>query len=105
MHSIVFFCSFVSKFQGDIARMPLLKGIFPRSVCILTLTGSVLGAAQTPAPPPAHKPPHIAATAVNKPGVSRPLADLPPAAVFPVAGSPDWSVVTKDPVWVSSARL
>jgi virginiamycin B lyase len=83
--------------------MPSLKQALFRSTCISALTGCMISAAQAPAPAP--KPPHVAATGINKPGISRPLAELHPASVFPVAGSPDWSVVTKDAVWVSSARL
>jgi hypothetical protein len=30
------------------------------------------------------------------------MADLKPVAVFPVAGVPDWQVVTEDAVWVSN---
>jgi streptogramin lyase len=41
---------------------------------------------------------------VVTPGVSRPLADIQTEAVFQVDGTPDWSVATKDSVWVSSAR-
>lgn len=48
--------------------------------------------------------PRIVRPGVNKPGVSLLLANLLPDAVFPVEGSPDWSVVTKDSVWVTSAR-
>lgn len=51
-----------------------------------------------------HHRPHIVRPGVNKPGVSLPLSDLHPKAVFPVEGSPDWSVAANDSVWVSSAR-
>ena len=85
--------------------MPSLKQAIFRSTCISALTGCMISTAQAPTAPPAPKLPHVAATGVNKPSISRPLADLHPASVFPVAGSPDWSVVTKDAVWVSSARL
>jgi virginiamycin B lyase len=87
--------------------MPLLKQTVLYPISVLALAGCMTALAQTPAPAPstAPKPPHIAATGINKPGISHPLADLHPGAVFPVAGSPDWSVVTKDAVWVSSARL
>lgn len=44
------------------------------------------------------------ATGVQTPGVARPISQLLPTAVFPVAGSPDWSVVTASDVWVASAR-
>lgn len=54
--------------------------------------------------PAAHHRPHIVRPGVHTPGISRPLADLHPSAVFPVEGSPDWSVVTRDSVWVDSAR-
>jgi YVTN family beta-propeller protein len=41
---------------------------------------------------------------VTTPGVVRPLDMLKKDAVFQVEGSPDWSVVTKDGAWISSAR-
>lgn len=44
-------------------------------------------------------------TGVKTPGVLRPLSTLVPKTVYPVPGTPDWSVVTKDAVWVSSARV
>ncbi len=84
--------------------MQLLKSPASQSLCLLALAACAISAAQAPAPagPPA---PHPAATGVNKPGISRPLADLHPAAIIPVAGSPDWKVITSDAVWVASARL
>jgi virginiamycin B lyase len=51
------------------------------------------------------RPPKVARTGVTTPGVIRPLGDLKPETIYPVEGSPDWSVVTKDAVWVSSARV
>lgn len=47
---------------------------------------------------------HLQATGVDTPGVVHPVAQLLHTAVFPVAGSPDWSVVTAHDVWVASAR-
>jgi hypothetical protein len=41
---------------------------------------------------------------ITIPGVQRPLSELHPDTVFPVEGSPDWSVMTKDAVWITSAR-
>ncbi len=38
------------------------------------------------------------------PAYRGPLSDIQTEAVFPVEGSPDWSVATKDSVWVASAR-
>lgn len=90
---------------------------------ILSLTGRALvlaglslaasGLSQEPqAAPPvgqglgtAHPhPPRIVRPGVASPGVSRLLTDIKTEAVFPVEGTPDWSVATKDSVWVSSAR-
>jgi virginiamycin B lyase len=51
------------------------------------------------------RPPRVVRPGIAKAGISFPLTDLHPTAVFPVEGSPDWSVVTKDAVWVSSARV
>jgi virginiamycin B lyase len=50
--------------------------------------------AQQPPPPPG----------IKTPGVSRPLSDIKPTTVYSVAGSPDWKVMAKDSVWVTSAR-
>ena len=47
---------------------------------------------------------HLQATGVMTPGIVRPVGQLLHTAVFPVAGSPDWSVVTGHAVWVASAR-
>jgi virginiamycin B lyase len=57
---------------------------------------------QTAVQPP--RPPRIVRPGVATPGVSRKLEDLHKEAVFPVEGSPDWSVVTKDAVWITSSR-
>ncbi len=58
-----------------------------------------------PAAPPARpRPPRIVRPGVSTPGVVRPLDTLEKTAVFPVEGTPDWSVVTPIAVWVSSAR-
>jgi virginiamycin B lyase len=68
--------------------------------------GSVAVFAQEPATQPAHvRPPKVVRPGVKLPGVVRPLSELKPEKVYPVEGSPDWSVVTKDAVWVSSARV
>ena len=57
------------------------------------LTALPAMAQQPPAPP-----------GITTPGVSRPLSDLKPSTIYQVAGSPDWKVMTKDSVWVTSAR-
>jgi streptogramin lyase len=41
---------------------------------------------------------------VPTPGVKRDIAAIKPIGVFPVPGNPDWQVVTKDAVWVTSGR-
>ncbi|MBZ5621613.1 MAG: hypothetical protein LAQ69_23220 [Acidobacteriia bacterium] len=39
---------------------------------------------------------------VSSPGVKREMSAITPDAVFPVAGTPDWQVITDDAVWVSN---
>jgi virginiamycin B lyase len=58
------------------------------------------GAQGTEAPRP-QRPPR---PGVSTPGVKRDITAIKPIAVFPVAGNPDWQVVTKDAVWVTSGR-
>jgi virginiamycin B lyase len=54
---------------------------------------------------PAHvRPPRIPRPGVKIEGVSRSMSDLQTEAVVPVEGSPDWAVVAKDSVWITSAR-
>lgn len=53
---------------------------------------------------PGPRPPRIVRPGVGDPAVARKLEDLRKEAVFPVEGSPDWSVITRDAVWVTSAR-
>ncbi len=50
------------------------------------------------------RPPRVVRPGVATPGVRRELEKLEKEAVFPMEGSPDWSVVTSDAVWVTSAR-
>ncbi|MGE0392162.1 MAG: hypothetical protein AB7I25_02810 [Vicinamibacterales bacterium] len=68
------------------------------------LTGALM-AAQTPTPAPggpaAQRPPR---PGVSTPGVKREITAIKPVAVFPVAGNPDWQVITPDAVWVTSGR-
>ena len=77
----------------------------------LALAASGFGQEPQAAPPvgqgpgTAHPhPPRIVRPGVATPGVSRLLTDIKTEGVFPVEGTPDWSVATKDSVWVSSAR-
>ncbi len=65
------------------------------------------GSAQAPAAPPAApaKPHvHIVRPGVHTPGVSRSTDAIVKEAVFPITGSPDWSIVTKDSLWVTTGR-
>ena len=41
---------------------------------------------------------------VQTPGISRSMSDIQKQAEFKITGSPDWSVVTKDSVWVTTGR-
>jgi YVTN family beta-propeller protein len=50
----------------------------------------------------APRPPRPPRPGVKKPGVQRPITAITPDAVFPVEGTPDWQVVTKDAVWVAN---
>jgi virginiamycin B lyase len=38
------------------------------------------------------------------PSVRREMSSIKPEAIFPVEGSPDWSVITPEATWVASAR-
>jgi len=51
------------------------------------------------------RPPRIVRPGVATEGVSRSMSDIQTEAVLPVEGSPDWSVVTNDSVWITSARV
>jgi hypothetical protein len=79
------------------------------AVCLALLLAapvlpSLLAAQQTTAPPaPAHHP-RIVRPGVNTPGVSRSMADIKKQAEFTIPGSPDWSVVTADSLWVTTGR-
>ena len=98
--------------------MSFYNRVLRLSSCALTVTGlamttSAFGQdpAATPVPPAVQpatathvRPPRIVPPGVATPGVSRSLSEIQTEAVFPVEGSPDWSVPTKDSVWVASAR-
>ena len=51
----------------------------------------------------AQKPPRPPKPGVSTPGVKREMSAIKPDAVFPVAGAPDWQVLTDDAVWVTSS--
>ncbi len=54
------------------------------------------------AAPQAARPPKPVRLGVHTPGTSKSMSDVKKLAEFPIAGSPDWSVITKDSVWVTS---
>jgi len=58
---------------------------------------------QTPASQPAAAEPALP-KGLKTPGVARPLSDIKSTEIYSVAGTPDWKVMTKDAVWVTSAR-
>ncbi|WP_263373842.1 Vgb family protein [Granulicella aggregans] len=64
---------------------------------LVLLASAILTATAAMAQQPAPKPQGL-------PAVSRPLSELKPTNVYQVAGSPDWKVMAKDSVWVTSAR-
>ena len=66
-----------------------------RNLVLLAL--AILPGAATIAQQPDPKPQGL-------PAVSRPLSEIKPATVYQVAGSPDWKVMARDSVWVTSAR-
>jgi len=68
-------------------------------MCCVALAAVQEAAAQQGSPKPPLPP------GVSTPGVKRELKSIKPAAVFLVAGTPDWQVVTSDAVWVSNAPL
>ncbi len=85
------------------------------AACLTLLAPATLSAQEPGVPPettppsvatqPQHsRPPRIVRPGVTTPGVLRPLDSIEKTAVFPVEGTPDWSVVTPNSVWVSSAR-
>jgi virginiamycin B lyase len=70
--------------------------------------GKAQGQEAPPAPPAqaaSVRPPKVVRPGVKTPGVTRPLSELQPETVYRVEGSPDWSVMAHDAVWVSSARV
>ena len=87
--------SFQNHLRGVACLALLLAGVSSLSAQATTAA---------PAPPaPVHRP-HIVRPGVNTPGVSRSMADLKKDAVFTPPGSPDWSVVTADSLWVTTGR-
>ncbi len=73
-------------------------------IVALASTSAIFG--QEPAKPAAAAGQHAhpVRLGVHTPGVSRPMSSLEKEAVFALGGSPDWSVVTKDAVFVTSGR-
>jgi virginiamycin B lyase len=65
----------------------------------------LLGQSATPPAPARRRPPRPPRPGVSTPGVRREMSSVTPQAVFPVDGTPDWLVVTKDAVWVANRPM
>ena len=85
------------------SRLVVILGAFAilRASAVLAQQPGPDVAAQVSAP----HPPSVVRRGVANPAVARRLTDLHPVAVFPVEGTPDWSVVAANSVWVSSAKV
>ena len=68
------------------------------------LTGAFALAATAIGQAPAAHLPEPVRKGVATPGVSRSMSAIDKIAEFKITGSPDWSVVTKDSVWVTTGR-
>jgi virginiamycin B lyase len=78
-----------------------------RLLLIITVAAGMplLVLSQDPTAPPTEKkerPKRPPRPGVSTPGVKREMNAISPAAVFPIAGTPDWQVITGDAVWVSN---
>lgn len=81
-------------------QSPWRDSVTPRPLRIALLIAGALCAAAMPG-----QAPKVVRTGAKGPGVIRPMSALHPQTVYKLAGTPDWSVVTKDAVWVSSSRV
>lgn len=72
--------------------------------CGALLCGGVAFAPRAFGQGPAAHPVEAPRKGVATPGVSRSMSTIEKQAEFKIAGSPDWSVVTKDSVWVTTGR-
>ena len=80
-----------------------LRRHFVNFACAMAITG--LGfALAAPGQATAAHPKEPARKGVETPGVSRSMTTIEKTAEFIITGSPDWSVVTKDSVWVTTGR-
>jgi virginiamycin B lyase len=73
---------------------------------LLVCSAFVNAQGPSPAAPaaPAQAPARPPRPGIATPGVKRDIAAIKPLGVFPVPGNPDWQVITKDAVWVTSGR-
>ena len=104
------------RLAGVLNRMSVFRQARVVASAVTLLAGLPFGMAasgQQPAAIPSAQPSQVSGAnrphrtpkpGVATPGISVSMADLQPIATFPVEGSPDWSVVTKDSVWVTSGR-
>lgn len=80
------------------ARTAIAVGLITSGILLSAVAFGNQAAAQGP-------PVKLVGPGVKTPGIVRPLSALHPVTVYTVEGSPDWSVMTKDAVWVASARV
>ena len=82
----------------------LLFSLGVAAVASAQRTGVPPETAAPAAQPQRPRPPRIVRLGVQTPSVSHTMDELTKTATFPVEGSPDWSVITPEATWVSSAR-
>jgi len=75
-----------------------------RALALACVTIAPLSFGQEPAGAKPVRPPRPVRLGVQTPGVSRSMSSIQKDASFAVEGSPDWSVMTKDFVFVTSGR-
>src|SRR5260370_8167572 len=73
-----------------------------RSIALLSLFTCLMYAQDTPPEGKKKRAPRPPLPGVSTPGVKREITTITPAAVFTVGATPDWQVVTDDPVWVTN---
>lgn len=90
--------------KRHVGRLAVLAGLMAGGCMAIAVQRQDAGVPAT-APATTARPPKVTPPGTKIPGVARPLSELKPETVYPVEGSPDWSVMARDDVWVSSARV
>ncbi len=79
-------------------NLPMCLNATTLLIGVFALTAIAIGQA------PAAHPAEPVRKGVATPGVSRSMSTIDKIADFEISGSPDWSVVTRDSVWVTTGR-